>query len=113
MLTKHMIYIKSVSYMPLLRQLSSDFVLIAAAVSSRQPPLDAFTWSRCPAVPSASWEFCGVLWSLCFLHLPAAVGSLIKWKLVAVPVLAALIGQSLCAQNNESNSWDVSNEIFF
>lgn len=57
-------------------------------------------------------SFLGVLWSLCLLYLPAAVASLINWKLVAAPELAALTGQSLCAQNNELNSWDVSNEIF-
>lgn len=58
-------------------------------------------------------SFLGVLWSLCLLYLSAAVASLINWKLVAAPVLAALVGQSLCAQNNEPNSWDFSNEIFF
>ncbi|TKS85456.1 Fibropellin-1 Epidermal growth factor-related protein 1 [Collichthys lucidus] len=38
-------------------------------------------------------SFLGVLWSLCFLYLPAADASLINWKLVAAPALAALIGQ--------------------
>ncbi|KAF3842198.1 hypothetical protein F7725_024149 [Dissostichus mawsoni] len=39
-------------------------------------------------------SFLGVLWSLCCIHLPAVVASLITWKLVAAPALAALTGQS-------------------
>lgn len=100
---------------PVLQQLLSNFPLTAAAAaasvfSNKQIGMSC---TGALAVSSRPISFLGVLWSSCFLYLPAAVASLIKWKLVAAPELAALTGQSLCAKNNEPNSWDISNEIFF